>query len=41
MNGFSASWSDAANDHFSAVCRAWQQPAGIYVSLPPEMSASS
>lgn len=41
MNGFLAACKTAANDHSPAVCQAWQQPAGIYLSLLPEMSASS
>lgn len=41
MNGFLAACKTAANDHSPAVCKAWQQPAGIYLSLLPEMSASS
>ena len=41
MNGFLAACKTAANDHSPAVCQAWQQPAGIYLSPLPEMSASS
>lgn len=39
MNGFLAACKTAANDHSPAVCKAWQQPAGIYLSQPSDCGA--